>query len=106
MAIDMMNYAPLIAPGLSGPEYACREFQIMVETTFRSMVVDDTIQTLWGRAVPISGDIEIEELMPRGLKNPRLLSDMRRRLGAVALRSGGSRAVGVLTSRRSACAAW
>jgi predicted TIM-barrel fold metal-dependent hydrolase len=60
MAIDMMNYAPLIAPGLSGPEYACREFQIMVETTFRSMVVDDTIQTLWGRAVPISGDIEID----------------------------------------------
>jgi predicted TIM-barrel fold metal-dependent hydrolase len=60
MAIDMMNYAPLIAPGLSGPEYACREFQIMVETTFRSMVVDDTIQTLWGRAVPMSGDIEID----------------------------------------------
>lgn len=60
MAIDMMNYAPLIAPGLSGPEYACREFQIMVETTFRSMVVDDTIQTLWGRAVPITGDIEID----------------------------------------------
>src|SRR5262249_40841394 len=30
------------------------------ETTFRSMVVDDTIQTLWGRVVPISGDIEID----------------------------------------------
>ena len=60
MAIDIMNYAPLIAPGLSGPEYACREFQIMIETTFRSMVVDDTIQTLWGRVVPISGDIEID----------------------------------------------
>jgi uncharacterized protein len=60
MAIDMMNYAPLIAPGLSGPEYKYRELQIMLETTFRSMVVDNTIQTLWGRTVPISGDIEID----------------------------------------------
>ena len=60
MAIDIMNYAPLIAPGLSGPEYASREMQIMIATTFRSMVVDDTIQTLWGRVVPISGDIEID----------------------------------------------
>src|SRR5271165_6643544 len=60
MAIDIMNYAPLIAPGLSGPEYASREMQIMIATTFRSMVVDDTIQTLWGRVVPINGDIEID----------------------------------------------
>ena len=28
-AIDIMNYAPFVAPGLSGPEYQFEEFQTM-----------------------------------------------------------------------------
>ena len=59
-AIDIMNYAPLVAPGLTGPEYAAEEFQIMLNTTFRSMAAGGTIQTLWGREVPIDGDIDID----------------------------------------------
>jgi len=60
MAIDIMQYAPFVAPGLSGPEYKSRELQIMLETTFKTMVVDGTIQTLWGRVVPTDGNVEID----------------------------------------------
>ena len=60
MAIDIMQYAPFVAPGLSGPEYQSRELQIMLETTFKTMVVDGTIQTLWGRVVPTDGNVEID----------------------------------------------
>jgi predicted TIM-barrel fold metal-dependent hydrolase len=60
MAIDIMQYAPFVAPGLSGPEYQSRELQIMLETTFKTMVVDGKIQTLWGRVVPADGNVEID----------------------------------------------
>ena len=60
MSIDIMNYAPLIAPGLSGPEYAATEFQIMLSTTFKRMAEGGTIKTLWGREVPLDGNCEID----------------------------------------------
>jgi uncharacterized protein len=56
-AIDAMNYAPLIAPGLTGPEYRYKEYQIMFSTTFKNMVSDGFIQTLWGRRVPLDGEV-------------------------------------------------
>jgi uncharacterized protein len=59
-AIDIMNYAPLIAPGLNGPEYRFEEFQILIRTTFKSMAAGGTIKTLWGREVPTDGDIDID----------------------------------------------
>jgi predicted TIM-barrel fold metal-dependent hydrolase len=59
-AIDIMNYAPYVAPGLAGPEYASQEFQIMVATTFKSMVKDGQIETLWGRVVPADGNIDVD----------------------------------------------
>lgn len=58
--IDIMNYAPLIAPGLSGPEFQYREFQIMVTTTFRGLVKDGKITTMWGREIPADGKVEID----------------------------------------------
>ena len=51
-AIDVMNYVPLVAPGLAGPEYQYEEFQIMLRTTFKSMASGGTIATLWGRRGP------------------------------------------------------
>src|ERR1700745_2600116 len=59
-AIDIMNYAPLVAPGLAGPEYAAEEFQIMLRTTFKSMAATGVVKTTWGREVPIDGDVEID----------------------------------------------
>ena len=59
-AIDIMNYAPLVAPGLTGPEYASQEFQIMLSTTFKSMAQGGTVKTLWGREIPVSGDVDID----------------------------------------------
>lgn len=59
-AIDIMNYAPLIAPGLSGPEYRYQEFQILLHTTFKRMAQGGTVQTLWGRTVPVDGDCEAD----------------------------------------------
>jgi hypothetical protein len=55
-----MNYAPLVAPGLVGPEYQAEEFQIMIRTTFKSYVKDGIINTPWGRQIPIDGDIAID----------------------------------------------
>ena len=59
-SIDIMNYAPLVAPGLSGPEYAAEEFQIMLRTTFKSMAAGGVVATPWGRKVPIDGNVEID----------------------------------------------
>ena len=59
-AIDIMNYVPLVAPGLTGPEYKSEEFQIMLRTTFKQMAAGGTIKTLWGREVPLSGDVELD----------------------------------------------
>jgi uncharacterized protein len=53
-----MNYAPLVAPGLAGPEYQYEEFQLMFRTTFKSMVRDGKIQTFWGREIPIDEPVE------------------------------------------------
>ena len=60
-AVDIMNYVPLVAPGLTGPEYAFEEFQIMIRTTFKRMAEGGTIQTFWGREVPVSGDCETDD---------------------------------------------
>jgi predicted TIM-barrel fold metal-dependent hydrolase len=59
-AVDVMNYAPLVAPGLSGPEYQYEEFQIMLRTTFKRMAASGTIKTLWGREVPLDGKVDID----------------------------------------------
>lgn len=59
-AIDVMNYVPLVAPGLAGPEYQYEEFQIMLRTTFRSMAKDGMISTLWGRDVPVGEPVEAD----------------------------------------------
>lgn len=59
-AIDIMNYAPLIAPGLSGPEFQYDEFQIMVTTTFRGLVRDGKINTMWGNVIPADGMVETD----------------------------------------------
>jgi len=56
--VDIMNYAPLVAPGLTGPEFRYEEFQIMIRTTFRSMVRDGRITTQWGGEVPADGMVE------------------------------------------------
>lgn len=60
VAIDIMNYAPLVAPGLAGPEYQYEEFQLMLRTTFKRMAESGTIKTLWGREVPLDGKVEID----------------------------------------------
>jgi predicted TIM-barrel fold metal-dependent hydrolase len=59
-AIDIMNYAPLVAPGLAGPEFASEEFQIMLRTTFKSMAASGVVKTTWGREVPVDGNVEID----------------------------------------------
>jgi len=59
-AIDIMNYAPLVAPGLAGPEYQYQEFQLMLRTTFKRMAEGGTIKTLWGREVPLDGKVDID----------------------------------------------
>lgn len=54
--MDIMNHAPFVAPGLFGEEFRFREFQIMVETTFRSMRDDDgMLSTIWGTRIPADG---------------------------------------------------
>lgn len=68
--IDMMNYAPFVAPGLSGPEYQYDEFQTMVRTTLRPLLRDGKITTQWGRVVdvadpPTEGDPTLD--LPRAL---------------------------------------
>lgn len=52
-AIDVMNYAPFVAPGLAGPEYQSEEIQTMIRTTYRSQVQGGEISTPWGRRIPI-----------------------------------------------------
>ena len=59
-AIDILNYAPLVAPGLAGPEYQYEEFQIMLRTTFKQMAAGGTVKTLWGREIPLDGKVEID----------------------------------------------
>jgi predicted TIM-barrel fold metal-dependent hydrolase len=59
-AIDIMNYAPLVAPGLSGPEYQYEEFRIMLRTTFKRMAEGGTIKTLWGREIPLDGRVDLD----------------------------------------------
>lgn len=59
--IDVMNYAPFVAPGLSGPEFQFKEFQIMAQTTFRVLQgPNGTIRTLWGREVPLDGMVDVD----------------------------------------------
>lgn len=58
--IDIMNYAPFVAPGLSGPEFQYEEFQIMVQRTVRMPVNDGKVRTLWGREVPLDGTGEVD----------------------------------------------
>lgn len=52
--IDIMNYAPYVAPGLSGPEYQYEEFQTMVRTTLRPLLRDGKVTTQWGREVDVA----------------------------------------------------
>ena len=59
-AIDMMNYGAFAAPGLSGPEYQYDEYQAMVRTTFKFMMQDDGITTLYGRKIPVDGVCEVD----------------------------------------------
>ncbi|HEU5152885.1 MAG TPA: amidohydrolase family protein [Iamia sp.] len=58
--VDIMNYAPLVAPGLSGPEFQYDEFQIMVTTTFKGMVRDGRLTTMWGREIPADGKVDTD----------------------------------------------
>ena len=51
-AIDIMNYAPLVAPGLAGPEYQYEEFQIMLRTTFKRMAESGKIADAVGSRNP------------------------------------------------------
>lgn len=51
--IDIMNYAPFVAPGLSGTEYQYDEFQTMVRTTLRPLLRDGKVTTQWGRVVAV-----------------------------------------------------
>ncbi len=51
--IDVMNYAPFVAPGLSGTEYQYDEFQTMVRTTLRPLLRNGTVTTQWGRVVAV-----------------------------------------------------
>ncbi|MGH3472700.1 MAG: amidohydrolase family protein [Nocardioidaceae bacterium] len=51
--IDIMNYTPFVAPGLSGPEYQYDELQTMVRTTLRPLLHDGRITTQWGRVVEV-----------------------------------------------------
>ncbi|UTI65333.1 amidohydrolase family protein [Paraconexibacter antarcticus] len=52
--IDVMNYAPFVAPGLSGTEYQYDEFQTMVRTTLRPLLRDGKVTTQWGRVVDVA----------------------------------------------------
>lgn len=52
-AIDVMNYAPFVAPGLSGPEYQYEEFQTMCRTTLRPLLREGVLTTQWGRKIHV-----------------------------------------------------
>lgn len=49
-----MNYAPFVAPGLSGTEYQFDEFQTMVRTTLRPLLREGKVTTQWGRVVDVA----------------------------------------------------
>ena len=70
--IDIMNYAPLVAPGLSGTEYQYEEFQTMVRTTLRPLLRDGKVTTQWGRVVEVDDpptesdpELKVEEAVAR-----------------------------------------
>lgn len=73
--VDMMNYAPFVAPGLSGPEYQYDEFQTMVRTTLRPLLRDGRITTQWGRVVEVADPPTDADAT---LNLDRALQDMRR----------------------------
>lgn len=59
--IDIMNHAPFVAPGLFGQEFQYEELQIMLRTTFRSLMTDKgTVRTLWGTEVPADGSAPVD----------------------------------------------
>lgn len=51
--IDAMNYAPFVAPGLSGPEFQFKEFQTMLRTTLRPLLKDGLITSQWGKVIDV-----------------------------------------------------
>jgi uncharacterized protein len=117
--IDIMNYAPLVAPGLSGPEYQFEEFQTMVRTTLRPLLRDRVVTTQWGREVDVDHpptepdpSLHIEgalaELDRTGCEaavlacvkmwsyrsHHRLIMDMPEEVVAEAVQKGGGRFIG------------
>lgn len=73
--IDIMNYAPFVAPDLSGPEYQYEEFQTMVRTTLRPLLKDGKITTQWGRVVEVDNPPTVPDPT---LDLPRAYADMER----------------------------
>ena len=117
--IDIMNYAPLVAPGLSGTEYQFEEFQTMVRTTLRPLLRDGIVTTQWGREVDVADppadpdpalDIDgaLAELDRTGCEaavlaclkmwsyrsHHRLIMDMPEEVVAEAVQKGGGRFIG------------
>lgn len=117
--IDIMNYAPLVAPGLSGTEYQFEEFQTMVRTTLRPLLRDGIVTTQWGREVDVAEpptepdptlDIDgaLAELDRTGCEaavlaclkmwsyrsHHRLIMDMPEEVVAEAVQKGGGRFIG------------
>lgn len=117
--IDIMNYAPLVAPGLSGTEYQFDEFQTMVRTTLRPLLRDGIVTTQWGREVDVAHpptepdptlDIDgaLAELDRTGCdaavlacvkmwsyrSHHRLIMDMPEEVVAEAVQKGGGRFIG------------
>ena len=117
--IDIMNYAPLVAPGLSGTEYQFDEFQTMVRTTLRPLLRDGIVTTQWGREVDVAHpptepdptlniDGALAELDRTGCdaavlacvkmwsyrSHHRLIMDMPEEVVAEAVQKGGGRFIG------------
>ena len=117
--IDIMNYAPLVAPGLSGTEYQFDEFQTMVRTTLRPLLRDGIVTTQWGRQVDVDNpptepdptlniDGALAELDRTGCdaavlacvkmwsyrSHHRLIMDMPEEVVAEAVQKGGGRFIG------------
>lgn len=117
--IDIMNYAPYVAPGLSGPEYQYEEFQTMVRTTLRPLLRDGKVTTQWGRQVDVANppaepdptlhiDEAIAQLDREGCEaivlaclkmwshhhHHQLIMDMPEEVVAEAVKIGGDRFIG------------
>jgi len=117
--IDIMNYAPLVAPGLSGTEYQFDEFQTMVRTTLRPLLRNGIVTTQWGREVDVAHpptepdptlniDGGLAELDRTGCdaavlacvkmwsyrSHHRLIMDMPEEVVAEAVQKGGGRFIG------------